>query len=293
MRDRRSAFTLIELLIVIAVLAIMMGLLIPAVQRVRESASVVRCQNRLKQIGLAVHNFATDHAFIPTEGYGPPTAGSPGGDASAFFHLLPYLGETNLFHGDAPVAPIPLSHFLCPSDATGTGTGSPPPGMGTGDAALGSYTYNGYLVGMPAAQRGVVPTSTSPRTRLSLRKAMPDGTSTTILAGEHVQHCGGSGGGSGGGPGGPNPWAIAKIKKVAGSSAILTPRSLAVGVSADKCVQPPSPPPGVAWFSTGHAASVQFLMGDGAVRSTTADVDVPAVLIPALTAAGDDVAIGF
>jgi prepilin-type N-terminal cleavage/methylation domain-containing protein len=290
---RRQGFTLVELLVVIAIIAILAGLFLPAVQRTREAANLVRCENNLKQIGLAMQNHCDSQGSFPP-GYYDPTPWpqldhGPGWGWSSY--LLPYLEQADLYKridftldvGDpanAGVRSTFLNCFFCPSDAQFTTFTMTDGGSRSWALAQSSYVAcNG--------NDGVDDFTTPPHTGAFVRSIqgfriadITDGLSNTLFVGDRtskLSYCTWSGGPTGA----QNPF-------------LESPGNFGAEVTLLMCHAGPTGPNAAGVFdadatASPHVLGVPFVFGDGSVHFISNDIEIPTWMSLATRAGGETV----
>ena len=288
-RQRRcQGFTLIELLVVIAIIAVLIGLLLPAVQRVRESARSMQCRNNLKQIGLALHNYHDTHNRLPPGSIWP---GNPPPSSTAWYlaygwhvFLLPHIDQAPLYNQLNPngtLPPVtqlnalqtPLSVYRCASSTAPqiNDARAPHPSYGPPTARFGTTNYVGnqglQIFGGFNSTAGFVFHSNSTGQRESLRLAdVTDGLTTTIFVGERTWTLA-SGSGS------CQPQAGLWAGQCVGIGAL---DGTAVGqrfASGGGQFRLNSCTSANLHYSSDHEGGGHFLMGDGSVRFVSENID--------------------
>jgi prepilin-type N-terminal cleavage/methylation domain-containing protein len=200
-RRRWLGFTLIELLVVIAIIAILIGLLLPAVQKVREAAARMSSSNNIKQLSLALHNMNDTNGVLPAPVGRYPTATSTM-NGSLQYYLLPFIEQDNAYKAIATSAVTDSWHcafliktYVSPADPTLINNGMPDTtanhnanGVVLTGRATSSYAPNELVFGdlwptSPTGSGAGLPSANIPRT-------FQDGTSNTIVWSEKYSVCG-------------------------------------------------------------------------------------------------------
>jgi prepilin-type N-terminal cleavage/methylation domain-containing protein len=311
---RRQGFTLIELLVVIAIIAILIGLLLPAVQKVREAAARIKCFNNLKQIGLALHDYHDSKGSFPSGHVeNQDAAGKFQYYTGWSIEILPYLEQSNLYKQydqaspnqaavNGPAVQAKLSVFTCPSDLRvdlllapetiapdGGGQPKPPILYRTGSykamSGMGrvsnTNTYAGFWNEVQSAQAG------NPGGRGAFHGdgysgmspermgTVTDGLSNTIFIGERHTRTHFTRGPF---------WGDTFNLYSAGAS---WPFSITLIPDYDACASKVNANYCKYGWGSFHLGGISFLFGDGSVRSVSQSIDMNAFMYLSTIAGGE------
>jgi prepilin-type N-terminal cleavage/methylation domain-containing protein len=277
----RSGFTLIELLVVIAIIAILIGLLVPAVQKVRDAAARTQTSNNLGQCGKATHMSHDQFKKMP------PYYGLYGGITTTFqVHILPFIEQGPLYNviktngpgsvnANAALATAIVPPYLSPQDFTQTNNG----------VRATNMSVNAFLFYNPGTLTGVLSTTIYPR----MPGTFQDGTSNTVLFATNYMVCGT----------GANTTQAANTivyfdNGTVGGSAIPGAMNGVTGVGgyiSSSAGWQPAPIQTACLLGSGQgfqSQGIQVCLGDASVRTVGSDVS-PASWAAALTPAGGEV----
>jgi prepilin-type N-terminal cleavage/methylation domain-containing protein/prepilin-type processing-associated H-X9-DG protein len=278
LRTSRIGFTLIELLVAIAIVAILIALLVPAIQKVREAAARQYCQNNLKQIGLACHNYHDAQKKFPP---GYTAAGlyrdgssdtSPGWGWAAM--LLPFLEQDNLARKincqiavedprNAMAVRTLLGGFLCPSDLMPEDAFAVPDAFGKTLALAAPTSYAACVGGDESDTAGETGSGIFYRNSATRFADILDGTSNTVMIGERAWA-----NANGIWAGAINNAVILRGKQnpCPGSGASFYPAGVLVQAHGHLNSATTDTDGGLDDFSSLHSAGSNFVFADGSVR---------------------------